>query len=59
MPEREVESPIKRVFWKMIRGLPDNYLFPGNNKVWHGIVAWHFCLILIVRMCGQLLMEDK
>jgi len=39
----------------MIRGLPENYLFPGNNKVWHGIVAWHFCLILIVQMCGLLL----
>lgn len=38
----------------MIRGLPENYLFPGNNKVWHGIVAWHFCLILIVLMWGLL-----
>jgi hypothetical protein len=27
----------------MIRGLPDDYLFPGNNKVWHGTVALHFC----------------
>ena len=36
----------------MIRGLPDDYLFPGNNKIWHGTVAWHFCFFRMVRMCG-------
>jgi hypothetical protein len=46
--------PDQKGVLEMIRGLPENYLFPGNNKVWHGIVAWHFCLILIVLMWGLL-----
>jgi len=33
----------------MIRGLPDDYLFPGNNKVWHGTVALHFFFFMMVR----------
>jgi hypothetical protein len=45
--------PDQKGVLEMIRGLPENYLFPGNNKVWHGIVAWHFCLILIVQMWGS------
>jgi hypothetical protein len=36
------ESPDQKGVLEMIRGLPDDYLFPGNNKVWHGIAAWHF-----------------
>jgi hypothetical protein len=51
--------PDQKGVLEMIRGLPENYLFPGNNKVWHGIVAWHFCLFLIVRMSGPLLEEDR
>jgi hypothetical protein len=47
--------PDQKGVLEMIRGLPENYLFPGNNKVWHGIVAWHFCLFLIVQMWGLLL----
>jgi hypothetical protein len=37
----------------MIRGLPDDYLFPGNNKVWHGTVALHFCFFLMVRIAAR------
>jgi hypothetical protein len=49
---KESGIPDQKGVLDMIRGLPDDYLFPGNNKIWHGTVAWHFCFFRMVRMCG-------
>jgi hypothetical protein len=46
--------PDQKGVLEMIRGLPDDYLFPSNNKVWHGTVALHFCFFLMVRICHPL-----
>ena len=40
---KESGIPDQKGVLDMIRGLPDDYLFPCNNKVWHGTVALHFC----------------
>jgi hypothetical protein len=46
--------PDQKGVLEMIRGLPDDYLFPSNNKVWHGTVALHFCFFLMVRFYHSL-----
>ena len=40
---KESGIPDQKGVLDMIRGFPDDYLFPCNNKVWHGTVALHFC----------------
>jgi hypothetical protein len=54
---KESGIPDQKGVLDMIRGLPDDYLFPCNNKVWHGTVAWHFCFFRTVPDCEPLLWE--
>ncbi len=54
---QESGIPDQKGVLEMIRGLPDDYLFPGNNKVWHGTVALHFWFFVREGIRGSLARE--
>ena len=56
---KESGIPDQKGVLDMIRGLPEDYLFPCNNKVWHGTAALHFCFFCEGADCRPLQLECK